>query len=270
MVKGEHLRPLLGFVVVCFTAALILASGVTTPAALRHIVAEQRVLPVPAISDTLLGPTLEKVTGRPTHSSSVGTTAGAAADQRATVVLASFPGTSSSGLTTAVAHVGTGHHATHHAHHAHHAASHATGSQAAPAGTTPVTQPVTPPATPGAPTSPTIAADQSAHGWAGGSSTHAFTGWADQDSARRSHGRHHGHCTHTGHASSAHAARSSAAAGSSEQRTHAHHGWHSSGTTRASAATTSTGHGHSHGGSHWNSQWSSHGGSHGGRHSHHW
>jgi hypothetical protein len=75
MVQGEHLRPLLGFAVVCVTAALIMSTGLGT-SSLSVITAAPQVRAVPDTPDLVLGQTLDD--------------ASAPADQRATAVLASL------------------------------------------------------------------------------------------------------------------------------------------------------------------------------------
>ena len=60
MVKGEHLRPLLGFAVVCVTAVLIMGTGLNPPSGLG-VVAQPRaqVREVPGTTDLVLGQTLD-------------------------------------------------------------------------------------------------------------------------------------------------------------------------------------------------------------------
>jgi hypothetical protein len=93
MVKGEHLRPLLGFGIVCVTAVLIMGTGLSTPS-LSGIAAAPQVRAVPDAPDLVLGQTLDDASSH--HHGSVGagrssdSPAAPAADQRVTVVLASL------------------------------------------------------------------------------------------------------------------------------------------------------------------------------------
>jgi hypothetical protein len=93
MVKGEHLRPLLGFALVCVTAVLIMGTGLSTPS-LSGIVAAPEVRAVPAAPDLVLGQTLDNAS--PTNHGSVGagrssdSPAAPTSDQRVTAVLASL------------------------------------------------------------------------------------------------------------------------------------------------------------------------------------
>jgi hypothetical protein len=93
MVKGEHLRPLLGFAVVCATAALIMGTGLGTPS-LSGIVAAPQVSAAQDAPDLVLGQTLDNAS--PSNHGSVGagrssdSPAAPAADQRATAVLVSM------------------------------------------------------------------------------------------------------------------------------------------------------------------------------------
>ena len=65
MVKGEHLRPLLGFGVVCVTATLIMGTGLGTPS-VTGIVAAPHVRAVPDTPALVLGQTLDHAATRPT------------------------------------------------------------------------------------------------------------------------------------------------------------------------------------------------------------
>ena len=95
MVKGEHLRPLLGFGVVCVTAALIMGTGLGTPS-VTGIVAAPHVRAVPDTPALVLGQTLDHgVTPEPASSASArSSTTGSAATpapvQREAAVLASL------------------------------------------------------------------------------------------------------------------------------------------------------------------------------------
>jgi hypothetical protein len=93
MVKGEHLRPLLGFAAVCVTAALIIGTGLSTPS-LRGIAAAPQVNAVREAPDLVLGKTFDNVSPSNHGSSAAGRSsdspAAHAADQRTTAVLVSL------------------------------------------------------------------------------------------------------------------------------------------------------------------------------------
>jgi hypothetical protein len=95
MVKGEHLRPLLGFGVVCVTAALIMGTGLGTPS-VTGIVAAPHVRAVPDTPALVLGQTLdhaatpEPASSASARSSTTGPAATPAAVERESAVLASL------------------------------------------------------------------------------------------------------------------------------------------------------------------------------------
>jgi hypothetical protein len=90
MVKGEHLRPLLGFGAVCVTAALIMGTGLGTPS-VTGIVAAPHVRAVPDTPALVLGQTLaHAATPKPASSAPDGHSTAPAAVERETAVLASL------------------------------------------------------------------------------------------------------------------------------------------------------------------------------------
>jgi hypothetical protein len=92
MVKGEHLRPLLGFGVVCVTAALIMGTGLGAPT-VTGIVAAPHVRPVPDSPTLVLGQTLEGAASSAQHAPTRSDRSSAttpAAVQRETAVLDSL------------------------------------------------------------------------------------------------------------------------------------------------------------------------------------
>jgi hypothetical protein len=90
MIKGEHLRPLVGFLMVSAAAALILTTGVSAPATLRRIVTEQRVLPSTGLTELVLGQTFDPAPAASVPRSPAASEPGAAAAQRTSLVLSSF------------------------------------------------------------------------------------------------------------------------------------------------------------------------------------
>ncbi len=270
MVKGEHLRPLMGFMLVCCTAALILATGLTTPAAIRNIVAQQRVLPVPTISDTVRGHTL----AGSEVSSTGGGGATPVAEQRTSLVLASFPHTAPAA--TPAPRIRD--HAPRH----HHKAKPATSTAK------PATKPASTPTQaagsaagsgsstsgdgatqasgsthvvgnggwkhhglgPGASTGHSTG-HTSGHGW--GSTTHLVTA-QDHGSQSQGQGRSHGSGHHGWGHSSHHAFHPGSSTPASHQQSH--HGWSGShlswGTGGTARNSTTHGHGSWHGNGHGN------------------